>query len=71
MQNDNNTPDRKNDRLLTVKEVSLILGFKPHSIRNMISKNETEALPPHRRLGTGERAPIRFWESDVHAFIDA
>ncbi len=58
------TPHGDGDRLLTMREVAVVIGYSEPSIKRF--KREG-ILPPHVLIGS--RA-VRWWQSDIIAWIE-
>ena len=54
------------DKLLTIKDLCERFRVSPSVIYEKVANKEI----PHIRLGTGPKAPIRFKEKDIDAWIE-
>lgn len=60
-------PDvRLNEDMITIKEVAQKCGLSERGIRNLIAKKEI----PFRKLGAGKKPPVRFYPSEIDAWIN-
>ena len=64
--NANHKEPRLQENMITIEDVARRLNLTERSIRTLIANNEI----PYRKLGSGKKPPVRFYPSEVEAWID-
>jgi excisionase family DNA binding protein len=54
------------EAMITIAEVATMCNVTERTIRALVAKKKI----PHRKLGTGKKPPVRFYPSEVQAWID-